>query len=187
MRTEKMAKIFDAAKGCHFKGRQILFDTNVWIAIDGADPRPHQAPYSDFFGQVLSSDNQLITNDYVMSEYFNRACKIQHKIKFGDDVENFKKRRRAGEFAEYLEEIKFSCLDILKDCTFDNAVTAACSIDGFVAEAALGQLDLSDVVIREHCRRKNYVLVTDDSDYLGCGLDVVTCNPWLLSKAHTHN
>jgi predicted nucleic acid-binding protein len=181
-----MTRVFDASKGCSFSGRRILFDTNIWIAIDGNDPRPHHANYSNFFGDVLQSDNQLITNDYIISEYFNRSCKIQYQLQYKHEANpwsQFKARRKAGDLAGFLQDIRDLCHDILKDCIFENAITPSCNMVQHVAESAAGMLDMSDIVIREHCSRNGYVLVTDDADFLDCGLEVVTANPKVLRLA----
>lgn len=180
-----MTKIFDASNDCSFKGRKILFDTNVWIAIDGNDPRDHYVHYSNYFWSVLKSNNTLITNDYILSEYFNRSHKIQYDIAYNDiDAKrHYKRRRKSQEFQEYMKVVRDSCLDILRDCTFENAVTVNCSVSTFLSEASQGYLDFSDIVIREHCARSGYVLVSDDGDFATCGLELVTANPRVLQNA----
>ncbi|MGV1817757.1 PIN domain-containing protein [Agrobacterium tumefaciens] len=181
-----MTRVFDARKGCSFSGRKILFDTNIWIAIDGNDPRDHHAAYSDYFGEVLSSDNQLVTNDYVISEYFNRSCKIQYDIQYRGDPDagkNYKSRRKSGHLLQYMTDVRDICEDILRDCQFENAITASCPVLSHVSEAKDGLLDFSDIVIREHCLRHGHVIVTDDADYINCGLDLVTANPTFLRMA----
>lgn len=181
-----MTRVYDAANGCSFSGRKILFDTNIWIAIDGNDPRPHHVSYSDFFGRVMMSDNTLVTNDYVISEYFNRSCKIQYQIQYAHEQNPwslYKKRRKNGDLKGYMDVVRDICQDILQDCVFESAVTDGCPVANHVAESALGQLDLSDIIIREHCCRRGYVLVSDDADYYGCNLDLVTSNPKVLRDA----
>lgn len=179
-------RVYDAGKGCIFNERKILFDTNIWIAIDGNDPRPHHTSYSDYFGQVLSSNNVLVTNDYVISEYFNRSCKIQYDLQYKNDLDakrKYKSRRKSGKLFKYMTAVRDICEDILTDCEFENAVTANCTVLAHVSEARDGLMDFSDIVIREHCARNGHVLVTDDADYIDCGLDLVTANPTLLKKA----
>ncbi|WP_156334061.1 MULTISPECIES: PIN domain-containing protein [unclassified Shinella] len=181
-----MTKIYDASKGVAFNKRKILFDTNIWIAIDGNDPRPHHINYSNLFGEILKSDNELVTNDYVISEYFNRACKIQYDIKYATETDRgkrYKSRRKAGALNAYMSAVRDICIDILTDCTFESAVTAQCPIPKHIKEAALGDLDLSDIIIREHCARSGYILVSDDGDFSTCGLELVTANPAVIRGA----
>lgn len=181
-----MTRVFDASKGCVFTGRRILFDTNIWIAIDGNDPRPHHVNYSNYLGEVLKSDNKLVTNDYIISEYFNRSFKIQYQIQYKNEPDpwaQYKSRRKAGTLKNLLEEVRDICHDILTDCDFDSAITSNCPMDQHVTETAVGILDMSDIIIREHCSRNGYVLVSDDSDFCDCGLDLVTSNPYVLRLA----
>lgn len=181
-----MTRVYDAGKGCIFKGRKILFDTNIWIAIDGNDPRPHHANYSNFFGDVMKSDNTLVTNDYVISEYLNRSCKIQYLLKYKGEQDPwrfYKARRKAGDLKSFMDDVRDICHDILRDCEFENAITSVCPIGDHITENAQGLLDFSDIVIREHCARMDYVLVSDDGDFADCGLELVTSNPHILRTA----
>lgn len=181
-----MSSVYDASNGCAFTNKKILFDTNIWIAIDGNDPRPHHVNYSNYFGQVMASNNVLVTNDYIVSEYFNRSFKIQYQIAYKNEPDpwaQYKARRKSGKLKDMLEEVRDICHDILKDCVFENAITPDCPMAQHVTETSAGILDMSDIIIREHCSRSDCVLVTDDSDFYDCGLNIVTSNPHILRMA----
>lgn len=179
-----MPTIFDAKKGCTFSGRKIMFDTNVWIFIDGYDPRraAQTSCYSDFYLEILKSDNKIVVNDYVLGEYFNRACRIQYDLKYDDDASkrHFKSRRQGEDFREFMETVRDTCLGILDHCEYEPAVRPDFAMSDFINEAGSGAIDFSDIVIREHCLAKGYVLVSDDADFAHCGLDFVTANPRVL-------
>lgn len=180
--TRVIEMIYDARGSCDFSDRKIMFDTNVWIAIDGNDPRSHAAHYSNYYSKVLRSGNRIVVNDYIIGEYFNRACRIQYDIQYEDDPGKkfFKSRRKNFEFRGFIDSVRDTCLNILDDCVYEPAVRGSGSISDYIVEAGTGEIDFSDVVIREHCLANGYVLVSDDADFANCGLDFVTANPRLL-------
>ncbi|MCB5203176.1 type II toxin-antitoxin system VapC family toxin [Neorhizobium sp. T786] len=163
-----------------------MFDTNVWIFIDGYDPRQkaYTSCYSDFYLSLLKSDNTIVVNDYVLGEYFNRACRIQYDLKYEDDPpkRHFKRRRQGEDFKEFMETVRDTCLGILDHCEYEPAVRTDCLMAEFITEAGSGTIDFSDIIIREHCLANDYVLVSDDADFADCGLDFVTANPKVLGK-----
>ncbi|MER2635029.1 MAG: PIN domain-containing protein [Rhizobiaceae bacterium] len=178
-----MTKIYDATAGCPFATRTFLLDTNVWIYIDGGDPRPHFAAYSDFYGSLRRSDNVIVVNDYVLGEFFNRACRTAYSFLFDDDPEMrlLKSRRRNdADFRMQVETVRDTCLNILDECKYEPAPVPSNVYHALLTEAAQGHLDLSDLVIREHCKVQGHILVTHDADYANCGLEVVTTNKKLL-------
>lgn len=179
-----MPKIYDAAQGCEFSNRKIVFDTNVWIAIDGFDPRPdpYVTAYSDFYAAAKQQGNSIVVNDYILGELFNRACRIQYDIFYDDDPtkRKFKARRQLPEFKDYMETVRDTCLNILDDCEYEHALEPACDLRPYFDEAGTGAIDLSDIVIRQHCQAKGYVIVSHDADFANCGLDFVTANQRVL-------
>lgn len=179
-----MTRIFSAFQPCEFAGRKILFDTNVWIAINGFDPsatRP--AAYSDYYGEVLKSDNQLVVNDYVLGEFFNRSCKLEYEIRkksSGDDkFPHFKQYRQSEEFKEFAETVRDTCQNMIDDGVFE-PVGGVFDIHALLDEASAGRSDFTDIVLREHCKAQGYVVVSHDRDFANCGLDLVTANKRML-------
>lgn len=177
-----MPMIFNAANGCEFSNRKIVFDTNVWIAIDGFDPRPDLAVYSDFYASAKAQGNTIVVNDYILGELFNRACRIQYDLEYPDDPgkRQFKARRQHADFKDFMETVRDTCLNILDDCEYEHALDAGCDLRPYFEEAGTGSIDLSDIVIRQHCHTKGYVIVSHDADFAGCGLDFVTANRKVL-------
>jgi len=173
-----MTKIFDAQKECTFTDTKIMFDTNVWIAIDGNDPRSVLKCYSNYYSGVIKNGNTIVVNDYILSEYFNRACKIEYDILFPpkDKRPHFKQARNQTELKERIESIRDTCLNILDECEYVPAVTKYLNMSDLIKETSEGRIDFSDVVIREQCKREGYVLVSHDGDFANCGLQFVTAN-----------
>lgn len=187
-----MKLVHDASKGCNFQDRHIFFDTNIWIAIDGNNPSASKAwvaNYSDFLASTLkSATNTIITNDYVLSEFFNRIVKISYDIRYRDEADKakyYKSRRKDGTLADILAQAKDEVLNIIEYyAELDLAVTHDTALKDIVTETSKGELDFGDIIIREHCHRKGYILVTDDADFCDCGLEIVTSNPKILHEAN---
>lgn len=177
-----MAKIYDARDGCGFSERKLLFDTNIWIAIDGVDPRPVSGVYSDYYSSVLKSDNEIVVNDYIISEFFNRVCRLNYKMYFPEDdkMRHFKINRKGADFRDVIESVRDSCLNMIDDCFYEPAVGVETPLMELLDVAGTGELDFTDVIILNQCKKNGYVLVTDDFDYHNCGLDIVTANRNML-------
>jgi len=178
-----MTKIFDAAKDCTFSNRKFMFDTNIWIAINGYN-RPHLTDvYSHYYASILSGGNEVVINDYILGELFNRCCRIEYQLHHEDDPECrlFKRRRMSENFCASMETVRDTCLNIVDDCIYEPAVGLDYDISSCIQLAASGELDFSDVVIREHCKAKNYILVSHDSDFKNCGIELVTANSTVLN------
>ncbi|MEW2914207.1 type II toxin-antitoxin system VapC family toxin [Leisingera sp. JC11] len=179
-----MTTIFDVNAGCPFENRSIILDTNVWIFINGFDPRPEVRPYSNFYSEALKKQNEFVVTDQVLSEYFNLACRMEYRLSHPKDqaMRDFKKVRKTADFLDRMESVRDTCLNMVEENKF---ICTSVSEDHYckrIEEAAEGLMDLTDISIRESCHSLNGVLVTDDGDYADCGLAVVTGNKWLLKK-----
>ncbi|MCL8000218.1 hypothetical protein M8994_18465 [Brucella sp. 21LCYQ03] len=178
--------VYNAGDGCRFTGRKILFDTNVYIFIDGYDGRPKSKIYSDYYFQVLKEKkNEVVINDYILGEFFNRSCKDHHNICAAEESQTipYKKRRNTPEFIEFMETIRDSCLHFIEEAQFHAACDHQTNIIGILEDSAKGRLDFSDIIIRNQCSTSGIVLVTDDFDYIDCSIDVVTANERFLNEA----
>lgn len=161
-----------------------MFDTNVWITIDGGNPSPNFASYSDFYGLALRSDNKIVINEYVIGEFFNRSCKTAYRLTFPDDpnMKNFKLHRKNHEdFRMQVETVRDTCLNMLDDCEFEAIPFDKIDFSRIVIEAAQGSMDFTDLVLREHAKVCGHILVTHDGDFRDCGVELVTANKKLLS------
>lgn len=178
--------VYNANNGCQFEGRNIFFDTNVYIFVDGNDSRPVSKIYSNYYWEIVrSKNNTIIMNDYIISEFFNRCCKDQYKLELDNELTNlpYKQWRKLPDSIEILETIRDSILHFLGDAQFVQACSTDTKINDILHEAAKGSLDFSDLMINAQCQTNKYILVTDDADYIDCNIDIVTANPKILYEA----
>ncbi|WP_159096898.1 PIN domain-containing protein [Pseudovibrio sp. Alg231-02] len=163
-----------------------MLDTNVWISINGFDPRSRTpACYSDYLKSAIDQDNEIIINDYIMAEFFNRCCRIEYMLHENNyrqkkqKIAHLKEFRKQEEFRDFMETMRDTCLHMIEDYTYE-AVNGQLNIEALVHELSEGHLDFGDLVIREHCIANDYAVVTHDFDFFGCQLDIVTANNKLL-------
>lgn len=180
-----MAEIFDARAECVFEGKNILFDTNVWISIYGNDPTGERAVYSDFYRSAIKNKNSIVTNSLIISELFNRMCKIEYELLFGKEEYHLLKERRKSDadYVERVESVRDTCLNVLDDCSFLCREVNAASLGGHLEAAAKGNLDLTDAALVECCISKDLIFVTHDKDFEGIDFKLVTANRGILKRA----
>jgi predicted nucleic acid-binding protein len=179
-----MPKIYSAREECCFEERLILFDTNVWIAIYGNDPRHDRATYSDYYASALRNKNTVCVNDQILGEYFNRVCKVEYEDLFGSgEWDKFKTRRKHDEeYIERVESVRDTCLNILDECNYVDTVNDKDAMADCIELAAKGELDLTDTSIAHCCAKHDLILVSHDGDFASCEVTLVTANWKTLKK-----
>jgi predicted nucleic acid-binding protein len=184
-----MSNLFDASRGCPFKGRHVMFDTNVWFAIEGFNYSPNdyrQKIYSKLYGQIRDNENIVVINDYVIAEFFNRSLKTEYELlkeswSEAQPIPTFKKIRSTNLFSSQMETIRDTCLNIVEDCEYVPINGASSDISKVITESSQGNMDFSDVLLRDHCIEKGYAVVSHDFDFANCGIDLITANAKILA------
>lgn len=177
-----MVEIISAREECNFKDQFVLFDTNIWIYIYGNDPRLEKAVYSDFYASVLKAGNTVVVNEQVISEFFNRFCKIEFESQFGRKMlRQFKSLRRSDEaFKAKVEVVKEICLEILSDCTYQQSNLRQDCLEDNLNDVTSGTLDLTDAALVSECKTGGYILVSHDGDFASSDIKLATANERLL-------
>lgn len=164
----------------------LLLDTNVWFYIYGPPRKPgHQktAIYSDAFARILAAKSQIIIDVLIISEFMNAYARLRHNVlRSNPDVpRSFKLFRRSETFKPIAQDIAADTKYILQHCHRVESGFDAVDINALVAEFAEGDSDFNDQVLAELCRSRGLKLVTDDGDFKGTDLTILTANPRLLS------
>lgn len=182
------SKIYDIGRGCCFKDRKILFDTNIWIYINEIGPdRELAANYSAYYRDALKNGNEIVVNDYVISEYFNRVLKIEFEKSFPAATKrDFKRLRKDPAFIQRAESVRDDCINILEDNVYVARDATIDCLNLSINSAAKCVLDFTDSMHVEQCKKNGYVFVSHDSDFISCGLDFVTANSWVLRNARAN-
>ena len=177
-----MSEVISAYEECNFRNEFVLFDTNVWIYIYGNDPRGKKDIYSDFYARILDAGNIIVINELVISEFFNRFCKMEFETQFGKSkLRQYKALRKSDEaFKARVEDVRDICLDILRDCTYQQSNLTQDCLEYNLNDAATGTLDLTDAALVSECVSGGYILVSDDGDFAASDIRFATANQTVL-------
>jgi hypothetical protein len=176
----KKTDIIDT-KSVSIRGQRVLFDANIWILINGfgADSAKHRANlYSATYKTLLAGENRIVTNDYVLGEVFNRCAKLEYAIHKQTDptIPPMKVYRQTAAFAPALESVRDTCLNILDESEFVSVCGDHYKIGEVVSGCCSQCADFTDLVLIGFCRQENLYVMTDDADYSGSGIGIITAN-----------
>lgn len=82
-----------------------------------------------------------------------------------------------------LESIRDTCLNMLDACEFISVSGDHYDIQAIVSDCCDKCADFSDLMLISFCKEENLYIMTDDVDYAGCGLDIITANRKITSAA----
>ena len=162
---------------------QLFLDTNIWLIIlcpqvHTQFSRPREHIYTSAWSRILESKGRIYTNILVVSEFINTYARIKWKQGTGDI--KFKQFRNSEKFKPVARDIARETGKILCNCIRIGDSFTRLDTDALLGEFSQGKADFNDQVIRETCKEKNLKLVTDDGDFVGQGIPVLTANKNLL-------
>ena len=160
---------------------RILFDTNVWILIEGfnqAAPRSKVNAYSAAYDALLRNGNEIVYNDYIINEFCNTCARIAYNAHLASGPKQlaFKEFRRSAAFEGAAAAIREACLNIFDACRYVPVGPEHLSVLEIVEETCLGRRDFTDVVIERFCRAEAIILMTDDADFAASGVTLISAN-----------
>jgi len=161
------------------KGRPLFFDANVLLYLFGSTPSNWATnTYAAIFGQCLKMGNDLCVDVFVLSEFINRFLRIEYEnylrtnglngqqIKFKD----FRSQSEGVQASQDVEIIvkgrilnKFALVGKLFNTADINAIS-------------LANCDFNDELIVKTCQEHQCVLVTNDADFSGANIDILSAN-----------
>lgn len=169
-----------------FTDRDRLFvDANVWLFVHGpSKPGDRRvAAYSRALAKCVAARSAVQIDALVLSEFVNRYARIRHSVlqlTGAAAPRDFKQFRNGPRFRPVAEEIADAVRRILAVCNRMESGFSSVDILAMISRYALGGHDFNDQMIIDLCRRQGLVLVTDDRDFGGSGLTLVTANRKLL-------
>ena len=163
--STKRLSVLDA---CASPVGRFLFDTNVWLFINGPygmTRAPQAAAYSSLYKAILSAGGVVHISDIVVSEYINRFARYEWEAHTEKKV-SYKAFRRQSEYADTISTIK----DTIGHVIDAGADFAHCRIDAqctdlMFSQMQTGRMDFPDLLVARICEENDLILVTDDGDY----------------------
>lgn len=164
---------------------ELFLDTNIWLLIYG----PHKpyntkrkSTYSSAFQHMLAAHSHMYIDVLVLSEFINVWARYyQRQWPDYHHEKSFKKFRRSPEFRVAAARIAAEATRVLRHCSRVDSDFVKLDISRIIGEYGQGDSDFNDQVIRELCINRRLKLVTDDGDFQGDGLSILTANGRLLN------
>jgi predicted nucleic acid-binding protein len=154
-----------------------LFDTNVWVYLQGPLQDYMSAParaYSAFLGRVIAAGGSLHLPQLVLAEFGNVALNILAKAN-GWQPGSAKIHQHA-DYKKWVVDVCDSIHAVASDCARLDDGFSDLDLADLTAKIERTKLDLNDHLISEICRRKGLILVTHDRDFAQVDLPIVTAN-----------
>ena len=172
-------------KDYRFTSDDALFlDANVWLLIHGPQKPGRNARtdhYSTAFRRMLEAGSRIHIDVVVLSEIINRWARFHYHESDCASQMSFKEFRNGDAFKLVATDIAADTRRILMQCSRMESDFTALDMEALTAEYGNGGIDFNDQVVREACKRNGLKLVTDDGDFGGQGLPILTANRRLLN------
>lgn len=159
---------------------ELFLDANVWLLVFGPQS-PGDARtriYSSAFRRILEANSRIYIDVLVVSEFINAYSRLQWRVRAPSI--GFKTFRDSPEFREIAREIAANVKRVLRHCSRLESQFDTLDADELMEEFARGGTDFNDQVIRNLCWSMNLKLITDDRDFGGQGISILTANRRLL-------
>lgn len=160
---------------------ELLLDTNVWMFIYGPQ-KPGDtkvATYSQALAKILTAQSRIYIDVLIVSEFINTYARVKWKLL--SSLPNFKQFRKSEDFKRVAQDITADAKRVLQHCTRVEDGFESLAIEPLMDEYAAGDSDFNDQVFTALCKRTGLKLVTDDGDFRGRGIPVITANRRLLA------
>ena len=157
----------------------------MWFSVYG--PRKpvsgNASVYSGAFARMLAANSRIFIDVLIVSEFINAYARLKYNIlrSSGAASPDFKQFRKSAAFKPIAKDIAGDVRQILKHCTRVESGFSTLDIQALITEYERGDSDFNDQVLAELCKSKGLKLVTDDGDYSGQGLALLTANKRLLA------
>ena len=162
---------------------ELLFDTNIWFFIYG----PHKPndkrviAYSNALKNILAAKSRIYINVLILSEFINAYARLKWRLlPTSSKYKNFKQFRASKAFRRIAQDISADVKLVLQHCTRIESGFGSLDITNLIDEYAAGKSDFNDQVLTALCKKNGLEMVTDDADFKGKDIPVLTANKRLL-------
>ncbi len=163
---------------------KLLLDANVWLFIDSPRYRPtdrRAKVYSTALKRMLDARCTMFIDALVLSELVNVLARLAYNsLPATQRPSDFKAFRNSSSFKATAKSIADSCKRILQIVTRIESGFASCDPEDLLHRYEAGRSDFNDLLLAHLCGTQALTLVTDDADFQGSGLPILTANSRLL-------
>ncbi len=159
-----------------FLPKDMIFDANIWLSINGPfeDKIPSRAQaYTRLYKKAIEAESSIYVPQIIATEFINKSIMI---LAQADGFSRDCKIHQAKGYEKWIKEgcdLLHSIIDGNKRISdnFDKIDLEECN-----TSAEKGGIEFHDVIISSMCIKNDFVLVTDDADYSGQDITVLTWN-----------
>jgi predicted nucleic acid-binding protein len=163
---------------------RLFFDTNIWFFIYGPQSKldGRQRIYSNAFHSIISNGGKIYIDILVLAEFINRVARFHYDIWCDENQStlNYKEFRSSENFKSIAKEIEIASQMILLDSTQIETGFTKINISSLLTSFVQKQQDFNDLVIENICQINQLKLVTEDRDFKGTNIQILTSNRKLL-------
>lgn len=158
---------------------EFLLDTNIWLLVYAPhSPKDKRvAVYSQALSGIIAAQSRIYIDILIVSEFINAYARLKWRLTSCSD---FKQFRNSKDFKPVAQDIAADVKRVLQHCRRVDDNFESLEIDSLIDEYATGIFDFNDQILTTLCKKKGLKLVTDDGDFKGQGIPVVTANKRLL-------
>jgi predicted nucleic acid-binding protein len=164
---------------------KLLFDANIWLFIYSHQYRPtdrRAKAYSTALKGMIAARCAICIDAIVLSEFVNVMARLAYNsIPKTTRPSDFKAFRNSSSFKAIAKSIADSCRRILKVATRIESGFTTLDPVALLDRYEAGKSDLNDLLLAELCSAQGLTLVTDDADFRGCDVRILTANARLLA------
>lgn len=162
------------------KDKEVFFDANILIYIFWPTASYNwEKYYASTFAKLLRQKNTLIVDFITISEFINRAIRIEHEkymnehsyLPFKDYRDSHAGQEALSDIYTKIKEDILKRFDVVAHRFFKPDIEKLLVVDN---------LDIGDKGILEICKTNNYVLLTNDADFNNSDINILTSNPRML-------
>lgn len=163
---------------------KLLLDANVWLFLYSPQYRPtdrRAKAYSAPLKGMLAARCAIFIDAIVLSEFVNVLARLAYNSMHDRNrPSDFKAFRNSSSFKPIAKSIADSCRRVLEIAKpIESGFTSLDAADLF-RQYESSRSDLNDLLLAHLCRTQALTLVTDDADFAGSGLAILTANAKLL-------
>ena len=160
---------------------ELLLDANIWLYIQGPLQKDEKVDvYSGALARIIAAKSQIYIDVLVVSEFINTYARLKWKHIY-NTFQNFKQFRKSREFKPVAQDIAADVKRVLQHCNRIASGFETLAIDTLMDEYAIGNSDFNDQILTTLCKRSGLKLITDDGDFKGQGIFIITANQKLLT------
>jgi predicted nucleic acid-binding protein len=130
---------------------------------------------------MLEARSTIFIDAMVLSEFVNVLARLAYNsLPAAQRPSDFKAFRRSSSFKMTAASIADSCTRILQVVTRIESGFTSCDPADLIGRYQAGRSDFNDLLLAHLCRTEALTFLTDDADFRGSGLAILTANAKLL-------